>query len=99
MGRRLALGEAPKRRRVQLAKSEVWMFLATTAQRWADDVADRGGGRPFAGWEKEGEVDPFHELGRIYGLDQTDLAKLIEDQAAQLEYRAIRAGFEETWRP
>jgi hypothetical protein len=85
-----------KRERTRLAKAEVWMQLATTAQRWSDEVANAPTARtiPFAKWPAD---DPRVELAARYGLSAADLAKLLASVADQVETKAMAAGYEETW--
>lgn len=86
----------PKRERTRLAKAEVWMQLAMTAQRWADEVADvpGTGTLPFAEWPAD---DPRRELARRYGLTPAELAQVLASVADQVENRAMAAGYEQTW--
>jgi hypothetical protein len=86
----------PKRERTRRARAEVWMLLAGTAQRWADDIAGQSGPgvRPFAKW---GDDDPMVVLGHRYGLKPTELARLVESLANQLETRAMKTGYADAW--
>lgn len=90
----------PKRRRTKLAKSELWLALAATAQRWSDEVGDKPGTGtlPFAQWgTAPGDMDPFHELCQRYDLSAADLSRILEHIAEQLENRALRNGYDEAW--
>jgi hypothetical protein len=80
-----------KRKRVKLARAEMWLQLAMTAQRWADEVAGTQPGAvlPFAEWPTD---DPIVEVARRYGLTQVDMVRLLTDLAQSVEDRAVRAG-------
>lgn len=85
----------PKHRRRQLAKSELWLAAAVWAQRWADSCRNESTEtRPFEEW---GEDDRMHQLCKTYGLSGPDLAKVWEEIAAELERRAMRAGYDDAW--
>lgn len=84
----------PRAERKRLAKAELILNLAVTAQRWADDLTGVNPTAPFAEW---GHDDPFVRLCRVYGLTPADLARLAEGLAAQLEARAERSGYTEAW--
>lgn len=87
-----------KATRKRLAKSEVWLWLAATAQRWSDEVADKSPHtKPFAQWENGGQPDPFHQLCRTYGLTQLELSRLVESVAELAESQAMRTGYEDHW--
>lgn len=83
-----------KRERTRLAKAELWMLLASTAERWANDLAGNGPVRPFEEW---GDDDPMVAVARRYQLTPADLARLMGSIADQVETRALKAGFEEHW--
>lgn len=82
----------PKRERTKRAKAEVWLYLAVSAQRWADDVADKGGARPFAEWPDD---DPLRTICRELDLTPAELSKIIDGIAQQAEDRAMYYGFGE----
>jgi len=83
-----------KRARARLAKAELLAHLSMTADRWACEVDDtEPGTRPFAEWP---ETDPRVALCRTYRLTPTDLARLCREISAELEARAVRAGYDET---
>lgn len=82
-----------KRERTRLARAEILMQLAMTAQRWADEVADRSGTtRPVAEWPAD---DPMVRLMRTYDLSQYDLDRLLTAIAQQIENRSLASGFDE----
>lgn len=85
-----------KRERCQLAKAELLLQLAVTAQRWTDELRDKNGGLPVAEWPAD---DPFITLCRTYRLDPADLGAVAEQIADELEQRAIRAGYDRGWEP
>lgn len=86
----------PKRHRTRLARAEMWMMLAVAAQARADSIADKPGCGtiPFAEWPAD---DPMVDLARRYGLTATDLARLFESAADQLETRAMNTGYPDAW--
>jgi hypothetical protein len=80
-----------------LAKSELLLCLAVSAQRWADEVGDDSSHtRPFAEWD---DSDRFRALARTYDLTGPDLADVLARIAEELEARAIRCGYDEHWDP
>lgn len=85
-----------KARRMQLAKSELWLAAAVWAQRHADSCADKPGcgTKPFDEWHPD---DPEVTIARRYGLTGGDLGKAWEALAAELEARAMRAGYDDAW--
>lgn len=85
----------PKAERRRLAKAEVIMHLASTAQRWADDI-EGGDARvaPFDQWPAD---DPHRALCRTYDLAPKDLVAILTKLADGLEDRAERAGYADHW--
>jgi hypothetical protein len=89
------MAKAPKRERRRLATAELWLQVAMTVQEWADGVSDaRTGWLAFAEWDPE---DPLRQLCERYQLSPSDLRKLLEAMADQLEARAVRAGYADAW--
>jgi hypothetical protein len=87
--------QAPKRQRARLAKAELLLHLACTAERWRREVTDEEPGTlPFADWPPD---DPLVELCRRYALAPADLARLLDQIGQEVESRALRAGYEEAW--
>jgi hypothetical protein len=87
--------KTPKRQRRRLARAELLMQLATTAERWSREVAGTEPGcRPIAEW---GEADPMVTICRTYDLTAADVARVLTELAEQLENRALRGGYEEAW--
>lgn len=86
----------PKRRRRQLAKSELWIEAACWAQSHANSCADKPGCGtiPFDEWQPD---DREKDIARRYGLTGKDLAKVWEEMAEELENRAMRAGYDDAW--
>lgn len=85
-----------KTRRMQLAKSELWLAAAVWAQSHADSCADKPGCGTIP-FEQYPADDPERQLARTYGLTGLDLAKAWEQLAAELEARAMRAGYDDAW--
>lgn len=95
----------PIRERRRLAKAELLMAIAAKAEDWAAEVANalaprehRDDGykflRPFEEW---GDDDPLVSMATRYGLDPHELARLLSGIGDELERRAERAGYAETW--
>lgn len=85
----------PKSRRRQLAKSEFLLLLGVTVDRWRREVTDNEPGcLPFAQWPGD---DPMRSLAHTYDLTPTDLAKVLSELGTEMETRAMRAGYEDTW--
>ncbi len=78
-----------KRTRTRLAKAELWLQLATTAENWAGYCA--------LGLDGDPPDDPLVRLARTYDLTAADLGRLLSRMGAELETRALRAGYDETW--
>lgn len=84
-----------KSERMRLAKAELLLSLAMKAQEWADDVSDANSmTKPFEQWPDD---DRFKQLAITYGLTGRDLGSILTKLAQQLEDRADRAGYDETW--
>lgn len=84
-----------KRDRTRLARAELWLHLAMTAERWARYCEDAEPGViPFAEYPAD---DPLVTLCRTYDLSPQDLARAARSVAQQAENRAIRGGYEEAW--
>jgi len=81
-----------KRQRQRLAKAELLMALASTAERWKRELSGDGGGLPPAEWPA---ADPFVTLCRLYRLAPADLARLCHQIGGELESRSLRAGYDE----
>lgn len=85
----------PKAERRRLAKAELLLALACTAQRWANEVTDQDGRcRPFAEWPPD---DPLRTLCRTYDLRPADLGRVLTEIADEVERRAMRAGYDDHW--
>lgn len=86
----------PKRRRAQLAKSELWLAAAVWAERHAASCANEPGCRtiPIEEWSDD---DPEKTIARTYGLSGADLAKIWRQMAQELENKAMRAGYDDAW--
>jgi hypothetical protein len=83
----------PKRRRVQLAKSELLLHLAMTAERWSRECeSTQPGVIPFDQWPDD---DPLVTLCRTYQLSPADMARACRQIAEETEGRAMRAGYED----
>lgn len=83
--------ELPKRARTRLARAELWLHLACTAERWAREVdSTESGIIPFADWPAD---DPFVSLCRTYELTPADLARACSSVAAQAESKALAGGY------
>lgn len=82
-----------KRRRSKLAKAELWMSLAVTAEGWADQIdgADPAT-KPLDEWPAD---DLFVTLCRTYKLSPADLARLCRQIGQEVENRALNAGYDE----
>ena len=87
---------ARKPTRRKLAKSEGYMFVACTAQRWADEIEGKARVLPFEEWP---ENDPHRTLARTYGLTKEDLVALFTQIGQELENRAIGLGYDDHWDP
>lgn len=88
--------EVPKRQRTRLAKAELLMDLAVTADRWAGEVAGTiDGVRPFSEWP---DSDPRRQLCHRYGLTPADIVRICRALGAELENASMRRGYEEAWR-
>ena len=84
-------GRRTKRQRTRLAKAELWMDLAMTANQWKQMCGDTEPGTlPFAQWPAD---DPMVTLARTYDLTCADLARLWDELGDALEARAIRGGY------
>lgn len=80
-----------KRERKRLATSELWLQLAMTAQRWADEVVGKTSGvLPFVEWQAD---EPLKRLCATYELTPEDLSALLTIMAGSLEARAERSGY------
>lgn len=88
--------DTPKRERMRLAKAELLLWLAVKAADWAGQVDDRPGAptRPFAEWSPD---DPFRKMAETYALTGADLGRILDRIGDELERRAERAGYAETW--
>lgn len=82
----------PKRERMQLAKSELWVDLSVTIGEWIretestrDDVFDSD------------ESWPISDIAKRYELTRRDMVKLLDLLAAQCERAADRAGYDRAW--
>lgn len=92
-----------KRARSRLAKSELWVQLAVSAQSWADSIrkaaASDGVGPnavpPLSRWPAD---DPMIDLMKRYDLGPDDIARLCAQLADECETRAERSGFDQAWR-
>jgi hypothetical protein len=83
----------PKRRRVTRIKADLWMQLAMTAQRWADQVSNKAPGLiPFDQWPAD---DPLRQMCERHDLAPSELALIITSVADQLEARSESAGYGE----
>jgi hypothetical protein len=88
---------APKRERRQLAKAELLVHLAMTAERWSNDLTGTDTVcRPVAEW---GDDDPFVVLCRTYDLTPAELARICHGIGDEIEARAIRAGYDNHYDP
>jgi hypothetical protein len=83
-----------KATRKKLAKSEGYMLVACSAQRWADEIGGKERMKRFEDW---GHDDPFVTLARTYGLTKDDLVKLFTQIGQELEDRALRLGYDQHW--
>lgn len=81
-----------KRQRARLAKAELLMALAGTAERWHRELSGDGGGLPPGEWPDD---DPFIALCRTYRLAPPDLSRLCHEIGGELEARALHAGYDE----
>lgn len=69
----------------------MWLQLAMSAQRWADEVTDKSpGSKPLAEWPAD---DPLLMVMRKYDLSQADFGRLLATLAQQLENKAIASGY------
>lgn len=86
----------PKRERMQLAKAELLVSLACVAHRWRGELLHETPSEvaPPEAW---GDADPLVRLARTYGLSFHDLAQLCDRLGAELEGRALRAGYDQHW--
>lgn len=84
-----------KRERSRLAKAELWMHAAAWAENHARQVEGSGAGMlPFDQWPED---DPMRQLCITYALTPADVARLLRSIGAELENRAMRAGYEQAW--
>lgn len=88
----------PKRERVRLARSELLVQLATTAERWRKELLHEEGCGTISPEEWGGD-DPFVQLARAYDLSYADLARICDKLGDDFERRALRSGYEEAWLP
>lgn len=87
--------KTPKRKRAQLARSELLVLLAVKAQEWADDCGDLNDDTiPFEKWPDD---ESFVAIAKRYGLTGRDLCRLLSRIAQETEDRAVRAGYERAW--
>lgn len=85
-----------KRERVRLAKAELLMSLAVTAERWASEIEGTAEGViPFAQWPDD---DQRKTLCHTYGLSQADLVRITRGLAQEIENSSMRRGYEDVWR-
>lgn len=99
----------PKRERARLAKAELWLNLAQSAQGWADSItkADAVSKKIAAGGKQErNDVPPIERwpndypicvLMKLYDLEPKDMARLCTQIANEVENRALKAGYEDRW--
>lgn len=88
--------EVPKRLRTRLAKAELLMDLAVTADRWAGEVAGTvEGTKPFSEWP---DSDPRRQLCHRYALTPADIVRILRALGAELENASMRRGYDEAWR-
>lgn len=81
------IAETPKRHRMQLAKSEIYIGIA--ASNLLNDM-----GKPY----NDGRAPEFEgDICRRYGLDLADIRRIADQIGNELETRAMRAGYEEAW--
>lgn len=81
------IAETPKRRRMQLAKSEIYLGIA--ASHLITDLGklyDDGRAPEFEGG-----------ICERYGLDLDDIRRIADQIGTELETRAMRAGYEDAW--
>lgn len=89
------MSATPKRQRRRLARADLIVELSMTADRWACEVdSTEPKMRPFDEWPDD---DPLRTLCRVYGLAPADLAGILRDLSADLEARAERCGYIESW--
>lgn len=81
-----------KAERQRLARAELWMQLAMSAERWKNELTVPGRSAPFEDWPED---DALKRLCRVYDLTPGDLARVAEGIAEQLEARALRNGYDE----
>lgn len=81
----------PKRERRRLAKAELLVQLAVTAEHWSRSLAGTESGvRPVAEWPSD---DPFVTLCRTYALTPAELSAICHQLGDEIEARAERAGY------
>lgn len=86
----------PKKDRVRLAKAELLMELALRAECWKRQATDQDSAmRPFAEWTPD---DPLRAIAITYNLTGEDLGRILDRLGSELEARADRAGYADTWR-
>jgi hypothetical protein len=84
-----------KRERMRLAKAELLLHLAMTTLRWQRCLdGTEPGCLPPSEWPDD---DPHILLCRTYRLTTKDLVRICDQLGAELENRAERAGYAETW--
>lgn len=88
------IAETPKRKRMQLAKSELWLLVANSHA-----VTSLGEGLNEDGYAtmQRGYLPPDGAIMHRYGLTPEDIQRLAAQIGAELETKAIRAGFEDHW--
>lgn len=79
-----------KSARKRLAKAELMMHLAVTANRWKSEL--QGSGRPVSEWSAD---DPLVTLCRTYQLAPAELAEVCDKIGDELEGRALRGGYDD----
>lgn len=83
----------PERR--QLARSELWINLGVTADRWAREVAGTEPGTlPFDQWPAD---EALRDIATRYDLTPADLVRVLGELGEQCETAAVRAGYERAW--
>ena len=87
-------GPGSKFARKRLARAEMLMQLAMTADRWVSELAGTAPDvRPFEEWPND---EGFRVLARKYDLTKGDLVAIVRAVSVQAEQRAERAGYSET---